>query len=134
MKEQDIQGLLKPRYKVIADYPGNIFKVGHIVSEAEAEEKFDFPHNLFPVYPNIFKPLAWYEHRTLEQLQAVKYVKVTNYVGYWRVGDIVEARFGLWKDEIYGYFLKNHFHPMPYIEPVTEQEYKQFDLMKKDAH
>lgn len=51
--------LLKPRYKVIADYPNSIWTVGEILP--------DFPEPYakenFGKYPHLFKPLQWWEER-----------------------------------------------------------------------
>lgn len=143
------QELLKPRYKVIADYPHNRFKINDILTWIENTEYFgekiqvnafgkfinetlgsawvDHPEH----FPTIFKQLEWWQERTIEQLQAVKFVKVIKYVGYWREGDIVPTegfRIGsLEKSKPYGYVLKyNHWHPIFNVIPATEEEYKQF--------
>lgn len=57
----DIENLLKPRYKVIADYPASEFFVGSI----RKEEIFDLGDNEYRYsdFPHLFKPLAWYEDR-----------------------------------------------------------------------
>src|ERR1044072_2667751 len=75
--------LLKPRYKVIADYPGNAYKLGDIITFVEdgcselianysavngdrtrlmsAKKKSD-------KYPHLFKKLEWWEGRNLEEM------------------------------------------------------------------
>lgn len=53
--------LLKPRYKVIADYPGNVMKIGHVFNEI-AEDEF------WTKYPQIFRKLFWYEEIPIEEL------------------------------------------------------------------
>lgn len=67
-----VEELLKPRYKVIADYPGSAFKIGELV---QPHPKYGF--DIFPYpekYPHLFKPLAWYEEREVSDMPG--YVKV----------------------------------------------------------
>lgn len=52
--------LLKPRYEVIADYPGCNVEVGTIF-QSDIGEYFDR-------YPANFRKLAWWEHRKREEL------------------------------------------------------------------
>lgn len=66
--------LLKPRYKVIAEYPQSYLKVGDIF---EADNVTKFMAN----YPHLFKPLAWWEERKVEDMP--EYVKYRNKV--WQV-------------------------------------------------
>lgn len=81
-----VEDLLKPRYKVIADFPMSICKVGEIL---EPQGKY------FPVieggywnieiykYPHLFKKLEWWEER--EESDMPEYVKVIAEVPYWRI-------------------------------------------------
>lgn len=51
--------LMRPRYKVIADYPESIHEVGDILSGASYEK-----HALYKdKYPHLFKKLEWWEER-----------------------------------------------------------------------
>ena len=63
--DKDIQELLKPRYKVIADYPDSVFIVGEILRNPTYESK----------YPHLFKKLEWWEDRKPEEMP--KYLKHT---------------------------------------------------------
>jgi hypothetical protein len=67
--------LMKPRYKVIADYPGlpHYMPVGFIIKEQETLPYF---FNLvIDKYPHLFKKLEWFEERSIEDMpQYVKYV------------------------------------------------------------
>lgn len=75
--------LLKPRWKVIADYPDSPFDVGEIINSNGTVEQFErvvdytlisnctieYPDD----YPAIFKKLKWWEEREFNELP--KYVK-----------------------------------------------------------
>lgn len=72
------ENLLKPRYKVIADYPGSRYKIDRIISEREGLKDYDAPND-FDKYPAIFKLIEWWEERKEEDMP--DYVK-WNEVGY----------------------------------------------------
>lgn len=57
--------LLKPRYKVIADYPENIFNVGEILPSPLQKIKELTPQmiGMYDKYPHLFKKLEWREER-----------------------------------------------------------------------
>lgn len=57
-----VEALLKPRYKVIADYPNSIYSIGEII-ECDAEEDCTL-HK----WPAIFKKLHWSEDRKPEDM------------------------------------------------------------------
>lgn len=64
--------LMKPRYKVIADWPGNrgLFPVGEIIAKELSST------SLFAEcdkYPHLFRKLEWWQDRQLEDFP--KYVK-----------------------------------------------------------
>jgi hypothetical protein len=68
-----IDHLLFPRYKIIADYPGNPHKVGHILEYARGDD-WDKKHiETCKKYPHLFKELAWHEERPKEDMP--KYIK-----------------------------------------------------------
>lgn len=58
--------LLRPRYKVIAQYPFSPHPTGHIIKTA-------FGNKYFDQYPHLFKKLEWWEQRDSEELP--EYVK-----------------------------------------------------------
>ena len=71
--------LLKPRYKVIADYPNCTFSVGQVLVQDDKEET-DFwtgdqlYTDRYPKqYPHLFKKLEWWEERKPEDMP--EYVK-----------------------------------------------------------
>jgi hypothetical protein len=61
------EDLLKPRYKVVADYPDSIFKIGGILIQGEKDltEAAKYPH--------LFKKLEWWEER--EEKDMPEYLK-----------------------------------------------------------
>lgn len=75
--------LLKPRYKVTADYPDSLFKVGDILQQDfENANDWVIPEKglLTPClqtnpanYPNIFRPIEWWEDRAVDDMP--EYVK-----------------------------------------------------------
>lgn len=66
--------LMQPRYKVIADYPGSIFKKGEILSEDKVFNKVTY-YNC-GMYPHLFKKLEWWEER--DEKDIPEYVRVNN--------------------------------------------------------
>lgn len=64
--------LLKPRYKVIADYPNGVHKIGdtltHLIAGTFINERIRIKIELPQNYPVIFKPLQWWEERATEEL------------------------------------------------------------------
>ena len=79
--------LLKPRYKVIADYPNNVFQVGQVVNFKLTRNgdwiyqwaRYDGMYEMgileFADYPNIFQKLEWWEERSENDLSEIKYAK-----------------------------------------------------------
>jgi|SRR6185503_12035353 len=65
--DKKVEDLLKPRYKVIADYPFCPFEVGEILYEHEGKFYVYTDSGRYPINPNafpaIFKELMWWEER-----------------------------------------------------------------------
>ncbi len=86
-----VEELIKPRYQVIADYPGSEFQVGYIVELKDIYPYSGMSFSLnggivvapswFDKYPHLFKKLAWYERRELRDMP--DYVKVVNPNSLW---------------------------------------------------
>lgn len=65
------EDLLKERYKVVADYPGNKFAIGDIITYVrKVAQTYDMWRNQngveimyssFHKYPHLFKKLEWYD-------------------------------------------------------------------------
>lgn len=64
--------LMTPRFKVIGDYPNSLFKIDEILT---GDERIYCDENSkrYSDFPNIFKPLEWWEERNIEDLP--KYLK-----------------------------------------------------------
>lgn len=128
MKAED---LLKPRYKVIADWPGVAGKVkpGQILS---LDDEFipdlywcggeDFTEDKLKDYPHLFKKLFWWEERAVEDLP--KYLKWQN---NGKVRKVKE--YHIWAD---GYTVQVEFDGgrRRYLKkewsPCTEEEYNTY--------
>lgn len=66
--------LLAPRYKVVADYPENVFNVGQIIEQEEiAEGQNLYNMDFFEKFPHLFKKLKWWENRDTDDMP--EYVK-----------------------------------------------------------
>lgn len=68
--------LLKPRFKVIADYPGRSVEIGHIIDDPDYYERRGIQVNQ---YPHLFKKLSWWEDR--------KPVELSEYIQWYDPSD-----------------------------------------------
>lgn len=83
-----VQELLKPRYKLIADYPNSEFRVGDVL-----EFKSIYPYSGYALlfgsdkiisteylddFKHLFKKLEWWDERKVEEMP--EYVKMTAYI------------------------------------------------------
>lgn len=128
---------LKHRFKFIKDYPDAPFNVGDVLESYEhdgtlylhakgAIRPTDFPFN--------FRKLRWHDHRTLEQLLSIKYMKiVSGEPSYYGKGDIVEVLCFMYnnativggRDSIL-FNLKGHFFNVTQLQPATKEEHDIF--------
>ncbi len=123
------------RYEVIAGWINTPFEIGDVLDCSEERQSYLGAANAhyamaseLDKYPHLFRKLEWWEKRSLDDLVAVKYVKITSYVGYWKVGDIVMV-----DDYIFNKGVLTHYQleydkkqtPSTVI-PVTEATYKAF--------
>jgi len=72
-----VEDLLKPRYKVIADYPGSDYHIGEILDRDwgwVGNDEVGFKHHISH-YPHLFKKLQWWEDR--DEKDMPEYVKFT---------------------------------------------------------
>lgn len=67
-----IEDLMKPRYKVIADYPNSCYRVGVIIDKYIRPVTADF----YDKFPHLFQKLEWYEERSVDDMP--EYVKRTS--------------------------------------------------------
>lgn len=128
-----VEDLLKPRYKVIADYPGSNFNIGDILHNPEY---FDKRNSNLNKYPAIFKPLSWWEDRKPEEMP--EYVKFTKEYMEFKKGDVYKTtpRKRTDSNGEFIYFLIDGSKPNKFIDnkigvppnfnqllPATETEY-----------
>lgn len=64
--------LLQPRYLVIADYPGSVFKVGQIL-ESDPGRITAIGYYQVDKYPHLFRRLEWWKYR--DEKDMPKYIK-----------------------------------------------------------
>lgn len=123
------EDLLKPRFKVIADYPNSDYEVGIIIDTSQhylyrsgkvvgqSIKKVDF----FRQYPHLFKELQWYEDRDVSEMPM--YLKQTLSNGKTTFHKIIKWD-GLYGLEGQGYscnlllWAKNFNY-----QPATEEEF-----------
>ena len=73
-----VEELLKPRWKVIADYPKSLYHVGDILNGGWRSEDLiycDHDGPRWSHYPHLFKKLEWWEERKPEDMP--QYLKDT---------------------------------------------------------
>ncbi len=95
--EEKIIDLMKPRYKVIADYPKSPYEIGEILYWHNTGKAWDninegfyslyqewrpvstikvFLPGLIESFPHLFRKLEWWEERTKEEMPEYIYKKV----------------------------------------------------------
>ena len=134
--------LLKPRWKVIADFPGNTFYVGEIIEipsqyilqqivlQGNNYQSVDLDINP-SFYPAIFKKLKWWEERKEEDLPKYVLWKPTNTIMKVSIyekdyeSNILRI-FSIPRTNIFGKYGKD-WGWIIHTEPSTKEEYeKQF--------
>lgn len=129
----DIEALMRPRYKVIADYPlsNMYFNVGDILYWNEKyesyridEKKVAMNKDTVESYPHLFKPLAWYEDREASEMPA--YVKHKSEFGgrVYKLSDAKESYGGI--NFMYDYPMTEHWVSLSECLPTTESYYLQY--------
>jgi hypothetical protein len=125
-----------PRYVVTLKYPHSKFQVGDVLDANEFEGKIYLSGDktIYPdEYKEHFKKLRWHDHRTIEQLSSIKYMKVVSGSSYYVVGDIVEVLDIHYNDKsLVGgrcnilFNLKGHYFTASQLEPATKEEHDNF--------
>jgi len=133
--------LLQPRYIVEANYPNSPFRVGDIlvvkhhsmykdgeVFGLEDDDNVSSWITYAKDFPNIFRKLNWWEHRSLDEMP--RWVRVNYVASIWLdftpvVGDIIKCQFRLGE---YGIEMQTEtklFNNMQLdsFTPATEEEY-----------
>ena len=140
MTQEQVEKLLQPRYKLIADYPSNIDDIGTVYEiDLSDGHGIDFEMTC-KKYPNLFRELEWWEEREIEDMPM--YLKQTGMVDddntlpdwCFKVKKHFNAGNGEWRDNSIrifcteehptkGWSLGNRsFHYSGFI-PATEQDY-----------
>lgn len=130
--DKTVEGLLKPRYKVIADYPQSIWKVGESLPEfpptwcAENLDKF----------PKIFRKLEWYEERKEEDmpdyLKRIKFAELLSWHNI-ELNEVVEVSKWIYQEKIgLCFFTKTEDnsqlnYDLSCFVPATYEEYLQYN-------
>lgn len=123
----DYEELMKPRFKVIADYPGNMFRVGEILEATEfpkrwAGEKFNLNNNHPSEYPKIFMELHWWEERKDEDTpQYLKRPK--NGVVFEPYHIDIETGYYYEDEKEYN---ANDYSQLSDVLPATESDYQEY--------
>jgi len=107
--------LLKPRRKVITDYPGNRNKVGDIIviEHAGTPEAAKLVCAWYDKYPHIFQPLLWWQDRKPEDF--------TEYVS--QTGKVFKLRVDLNDDTAYVNDCPISLHTLRFYTPATKEKY-----------
>lgn len=126
------------RFELIKDYPNCPFCIGDVLDAYEFEGSTYIKtgdNKIYPKqFPDNFKSLRWWEHRTIEQLASIKYAKVvSDPSNYYVKGDIVEVlSFCYNNDRLVGgkndilFNLKGHHFTASQLEPATKEEHDKF--------
>lgn len=113
--------LMQARYKVIGDYPGNNFKVGDILPrDFKVEGATLTPHMVafYDKYPNLFKPLDWWEERGPEDMP--EYVIWEKELYAFKIIHInKERKTAEWNQQGYG-------PPLSECRPISKEEYEAY--------
>lgn len=110
--------LLRPRYKVIAQYPFSSHPNGEIIKATTGGTYFD-------QYPHIFKKLEWWEDRKPEDMP--EYIKEGRFIhkSTWRLNSLGEVI--LTVSDTDWHVNANVMH---WFQPATEQEYLEYIKQK----
>lgn len=120
-----IEQLLKPRYKVIADYPLSLLMIGDIVEMVTGSNEMWVCNrtgnriSFHPAnYPAIFKQLSWWEEREVGEMLGLVVKKISYPFTITKVNApiSIDGRFFVWDN------MKNSVPFQDYL-PATEAEY-----------
>lgn len=139
MSTDNIQELLKPRYKVIGDYPGSEFRIGAIMifikdfmhrtdgtpESTRHSDVFKIGNNIIMaegpsginLYPHLFKPLAWWQDRKPGEMPLYLKRKTTG---------VIEKVDHYGPECMMAHFSEWDYSPVMNYEPSTEIEYTNY--------
>lgn len=123
------------RYIVQRLYPGSDYIIGQTIDETHAST------STLDKYPDIFKPLKWYEYRLndFNSIFTIKYCRIIDSKGYWSNGDILPVCGYICETDminpfIKGFILKGYskeLYEIDRIEPATEEEFLEWKNKNK---
>lgn len=135
--DKDIHPFLNPRWILENLWPGCPYTVGDIFTQHESNSVLWMTNDgaareidRIEIFPYLFRKMAWYEMRTIEELSSLQYARVTRYVGYWRVDDVVPVLSTKFENGKLSFLLgrkhetSGHNHPATHIVPATSSEYE----------
>lgn len=106
--------LLSPRYKIIADYPNSLYKLGQIIHERDNLEGATFFKTTIHKYPHIFKKLEWWEDRFKGDMP----IYVMN------IADNTKFKLvDIHRDRDCAFLKGFGWHNLTDLTPITEEEY-----------
>lgn len=121
--------LLRPRYKIIADYPDNKNKVGDIITIQTAKTKGaeELVCGWYEKYPAIFERLPWWKGRKVEDMPP--FLKEDD--SLYKRSEVVKVKEWMLEDEetdcpCFMDEKDNHFTWVRGFLPATREEYEVF--------
>jgi hypothetical protein len=129
---------LKPRFIVILPWPNGSYERGQVcdVFESDGKLKLCGDSKIEPEkWLSHFRKAKWYEHRTIEQLTSIKYMRILEgKSNYYVPGDIVEVKGMTYNNPVLVngehnilFDLKGHHFPASQLEPATKQQYETWE-------
>jgi hypothetical protein len=114
--------LMKPRWKVIADYPNSPFFIGQVFTIPNFDNQFtkDYWAAEKNKYPNIFEPLPWWKERKVEDMP--EYVRHTASGKTWKVKEY-DLPTGA---HLVGNEISSYWAVMKNLVPATESDYNAY--------
>lgn len=119
--------LLKPRYKVIAPWPGTHWKVGDIFEygdhncfKTESQPSIPMHLSVLDEHPHLFKKLEWWEERKPDEMP--EYVKHITTGKIWRVKEY-DLPAGA---HVSGNEISSYWAAMKNLQPATEADYNAY--------
>lgn len=113
-----MKDLMKPRCKVIADYPDSRNEVGQIICDVTT-----YMEAFYNKYPAIFRRLEWWEHRDVSDMPRYLKHSVGGFV-------LMVSEYTMLNGKV---LFKGHRvgQPTSWYIPATEQEYNDYLNSKK---
>lgn len=117
--------LLKPRYKVIANWPHQAYEIGAILGDRAALVRNLISSSNLSDYPSLFQKLEWWEERKVEDLQGYVKCNVKGEPWVFKVSEIIRV-----SDTGFEFTHTDNRIPSSWFAwqpaPATEQEYNDF--------